>query len=169
MDLRRTVLIMKKQFSVLLLLFAFTFSVSAQVHFTEFNTINSAMDCNEVRAMTDNFFIMLQKNPQHNLFLVYYEGKYKVPVLNKGKLFKFKTVLPARGEAEIRIQAIRDHIRVRRYDSSRVWFINGGYREEFEIEPFILPKDEAPWKPTPTLDSIKFRDGKPLDFPCSYD
>ncbi len=41
----------------------------------------------------------------------------------------------------------------RRYDSSRVIIVDGGYREEMMIEFYVVPAGVEPPKPTPTLDS----------------
>ncbi len=150
---------MKKQLSVLLLLFAFTFSVSAQKkEARKTSELPSLWQCEEVRIVLDNFFIELQRNPQATGFIIYYEGKYAA---DDEENKKPKMLLPRRGEAEFRMQIIRDHIKLRRYDSSRVLFINGGLREENKTEFWLVSNGADLPKPTPTLDKIEFRKGKP--------
>lgn len=149
---------MKRQFFTLLFLFTFVFSISAQEkEASKVSELSSFWQCEEARAVVDNFFIQLQRNPQTTGFIIYYEGKYD----NGEKNSKLKMLLPKRGEADYRMQIIRDHIKLRRYDSSRVLFINGGFREENKTEFWLVPNGAELPKPTPTLDKIDYRKGKP--------
>lgn len=74
-------------------------------------------------------------------------------------------LLPRRGEADFRVQIIRDHIKLRRYDPSRILFISGGFREEQKTEFWLVPKGADLPKPTPTLDKMDYRKGQPF---CDY-
>ena len=60
------------------------------------------------------------------------------------------------------IRATRDYFRLRRYDSSRVTIIDGGFREEGRVEIYLIPPGVEPPKPTPTVDKkfVVFTDKK---------
>lgn len=148
----------KRVFIIITLLFC-AFGISAQEKETsKVSELPSFWQCEEARAVIDNFFIRLQENSQATGIIIYYEGKYQFDS-NENK--KPKLLLPRRGEAEYRIQIIRDHIRLRRYDSSRIFIINGGFREENETEFWIVPNGAELPKPSSTLDKIEYRKGKP--------
>lgn len=150
---------MKKQFLILLFLFAFVFSVSAQEKEAQkVDELPSFWQYEEVRAVIDNFFIRLQRNPQTTGFIIYYEGKYYADYEENKKP---KILLPRRGEADFRMQIIRDHIRLRRYDADRILFINGGFREENTTEFWLVTNGAELPTPTPTLDKMQYRKGKP--------
>lgn len=159
---------MKKRLFSFLFLLTLVVSAAAQkpAESRKFEKIDSADGCEYQRSVVDNFFIQLQNNPEFTGFIIYYEGKYVAENYND-KVKKTKYVLPRYGEANSRIQIIRDHIRLRRFDRDRILFINGGYREEFKIEFWLVPDGAELPKPTPTLDKIQYRKGKvPKPSPC---
>jgi hypothetical protein len=61
-------------------------------------------------------------------------------------------------------------IDTRGLDSKRIVFVNGGYRESWEVELWLVPKGSNPPAPTPTVkpQDIKFRRGKikKRDYEC---
>lgn len=117
----------------------------------------SYWECDNVIAVTDNFLLNLQNNPQSTGFVIFYEGKYADDVEKS----KPKMLLPRRGEANFRVQIIRNHIKFRNFDPDRILFIDGGFREEHKIEYWIVPDGAKLPKPAPTLDNIEYRKGKP--------
>lgn len=159
---------MKKQLSILLILFAFVFTASAQENESrKINELKSTnYNCEIWMVAIDNLFIHLQENPQAKGFIIYYEGNYSVPINKNGKTEKYKSVLPRYGEANARIQAFRHFMKLRRFDESKVLFVNGSYKKEFTVEFWLVPKEAELPKPKPTLDKIEFRKGIVPDFYC---
>ncbi len=160
---------MKRQLSIFLFLLSLVFSVSAQEKESrKFGEFNSVLQCEYERSVFDNFFIELQNNPQSMGFIIFYEGNYSDRIYDdKGNVKTVKTDLPRYGDVNARIKIIRDHIRLRRYDPNSVLFIDGGFREEFGIEFWLVPNGADLPKPTPPLDRIKYRKGKP-EWSCDY-
>ena len=158
---------MKKQlFSFLLALF-FALNLSAQskgARKTE--ELNSLYNCEDLQLRLDAFVVHLQNEPKARGYLFVYEGKYSQYVYDRKGNSKVKTYLPTFAEANLRTQVIFNHFKFRGFPIDRILLISGGYREEHSIEFWIVPNGAKPPKPSPTLDEIKYRKGKPLVF-CS--
>ncbi len=101
----------------------------------------------------DYFALGLQNKPTAKGYIIYYGGKaydfYESP----------KSRLPRRNEAEFRAESIKRYLR---FDSERNVIVNGGYREKFTFEFWIVPDGAELPNPTPTVKAteIKFRKGK---------
>lgn len=55
-------------------------------------------------------------------------------------------------KARIRAERARNYlVRVRRLDPTKLQIVNGGYREQFQIELYILPASVGPPTPHPTV------------------
>ena len=70
-------------------------------------------------------------------------------------------LLPVRGEAQLRIAPWKPYLTNNRgIEESDIEVIDGGYRQEFIIQFWIVPPGAKP--PTPALKEaeIKFREGK---------
>ena len=80
----------------------------------------------EVRVRIDNLFIRLQNEPNATGYIINYG--------------------PA-GDVTRRERLIRDHIRLRRYDASRVVIVNGGEEAEIRTNIWLVPVGADP--PTP--------------------
>ena len=80
----------------------------------------------QVRAEIDNLFIRLQNEPSSTGYILTYGSSRDV----------------ARRE-----KLIRDHIRLRRYDSSRVVLLNNPDGSEIRSEVYLVPQGVEP--PTP--------------------
>lgn len=115
--------------------------------FDEFGDIN----CEDEYARLDNFAIQLQNTPSAQGYIIFYGGR------------RFRGRLPRVGEAAARAGRLKPYLVNRRgIPSDRVVVINGGYRDEFMVEIWIvLPGKNAP---VPHADvpvsEIKFRKGK---------
>lgn len=158
---------MKKQLSIFLFLLLFVFSVSAQdKEARKFEEMDSTTSCEVQWLVADNLFRELQNNPSSTAFIIYYEGNHLVLKYKKGKLVNTKSVSPRYGEANSLMQVFRDYIKLRRYDPDRILFVNGGYRKEFGVEIWIVPKGADLPKPTPTLHNIEYRKGKLPKYRC---
>jgi hypothetical protein len=54
-------------------------------------------------------------------------------------------------------------INFRRFPKEKVLFISGGFRENHTVELWVVPNGANPPKATPTLESMKYRKGKPVN------
>lgn len=80
----------------------------------------------QVRNEIDNLFIRLQNDPSRTAYIITYGSSRDI----------------ARRE-----KLIKDHIRLRRYDSSRVVFLQGSNQGEVRSEVFLVPEGVTPPSP----------------------
>lgn len=123
--------------------------------------------CDDEKARLDNFHLALQNSPQAQGYIIFYGGKlHNYPACHSSQKKP-----PRRGESEARAARLKDYlIRARGLDPNRVIVINGGYRESWEAELWVVPRGESAPPSTPTLkpEEIKFRKGKikKSDYEC---
>jgi hypothetical protein len=145
MDLRK---IVKSAAIVLVLAFSLTSAASDKFRvFDEFGDIN----CEDEMARLDSFAVQLQNQPNAKGVIIFYGGR------------RFRGRLPKQGEAAARAARMKPYLVGRRsIQSERVIMIDGGYREEFQVELWVIPADVTPPSGTPTVPSkdIKFQKGK---------
>lgn len=166
-------LIVKKQLLSFLILMMFSLSCVAQtkeaVKVDEFNLITP---CDSLLASGDAAFQILTNDPELSLYIIYYEGKKKTIIHNeKTKQEEIRLVNPRRGEALNRTKALTFYLLERRKTpQSRLVTVNGGYRENQEVEVWVVPKGTALPKATPTVaeKDMKFRKGKPASVRDCY-
>lgn len=94
-------------------------------------------------AQLDAFAIELQNNETASGYVIVYGGKQGM-----------------RNEAKARMVCMKDYlIKNRGIKASRLFFIDGGFREKFHAEMWSVPQGEEPPKPTPTvlLKDVKFK------------
>lgn len=96
-------------------------------------------DC-DAGARIDNFFIQLNDNPGAVGYVIFYPGV---------------DMLPSEAETPPHMRQIRRAIEFRRYDTSRVVFVNGGYRSTGTTELFLVPAGATPPQPTNTIRAPK--------------
>lgn len=122
--------------------------------------------CEDEMARLDNFAIELQNEPEARGYIIIYGGRYYVSCYNQTRPRR-----PRRGEALMRAARMPEYLNVRGINPQRVTMIDGGYRESWMAELWIVSKGAHPPKPTPTLQlkDIKFRKGKVSSrhFECS--
>jgi hypothetical protein len=123
--------------------------------FDEFKDVN----CEDEMARLDNFTINLQNTPASKGVIVFYGGR------------RFGGRLPRRGDAAARAARLKTYLTQRRgIPTEQVIVINGGYREEWMAELWMVPQgaDLPVGRPTIPIKEIKFRKGKarPRDFRC---
>jgi hypothetical protein len=87
------------------------------------------------RARLDNFSIWLREQPQMKGYIVVYASKD----------------FPS-SKAKRRAQRARDYlVKVQALDPKKIGVVDGGHREQFLIELYILPADVGPPTPYPTV------------------
>ena len=91
----------------------------------------------DVSARIDNFFIQLNNNPDAQGYIITYKGQ---------------DFLPADYDVHPNVTRIRKAIAFRRYDESRVVFIDGGFRKEQITEFFLVPPGCVVPQPTETVE-----------------
>lgn len=140
--------IVKSAAIVFVLAFSLTGAAADKMRqFDEFGDIN----CEDEMARLDNFAVQLQNEPNAKGVMIFYGGR------------RFRKRLPKQGEAAARAARIKPYLVERRgIPSERVMVIDGGYREEFQVELWVIPADVTPPSPTPTVPAkdIKFQKGK---------
>lgn len=122
-------------------------AVSPVSKFDEFGDIN----CEEEYARLDNFAIHLQNTPSAQGYIIFYGGR------------RFRSRLPRVGEAAARAGRLKPYLVNRRgIPADRVVVINGGYRDNFVVELWIVPPGAAAPEPSMGVpaSAIKFRKGK---------
>ena len=87
------------------------------------------------RARLDNFSIQLQEQPQMKGYILVYASK--------------KT--PSRSAKRRATEARQYLVKVRRLNPTRIKIVDGGYREQFQIELYILPASATPPISRPTV------------------
>jgi hypothetical protein len=116
-------------------------------NFDEFGDIN----CEDEMARLDNFALQLQNEPSTKGVVIFYGGR------------RFKGRLPKRGEAAARAARLKPYLVEKRgIPTDRVIVIDGGYREEFQVELWVIPANIMAPSPNPTIPAkdIKFQKGK---------
>jgi hypothetical protein len=145
MDLKK---MMKSAAIVLVLAFSLTGATSDQLRkFDEFGDIN----CEGEMAHLDNFAIQLQNEPAAKGVMVFYGGR------------RFRGRLPKQGEAAARAARLKPYLVERRgIPAERVDVIDGGYKEEFQIQLWVIPSEVQMGRPDLTIPvkDIKFQKGK---------
>jgi hypothetical protein len=120
----------------------------------------------EICSRLDSLAFQLQANPDDRAYIIFYGGrKYLQFFYDRKKQDIVSKEVPAkRGEAQLRLLKWDDYLTFfRKIEKSRFEIINGGYREKFTVEFWLVPKGAKPPIPTPTLTEkdIKFGKGRP--------
>lgn len=157
---------MKKYFFSFLLIFVIFGGAFAQTEeprkFEEFGET----DCEDLRGRLDNFMVHLRNEPNAKGLVLVYEGKYSRPIYNRQGKPQYKDFLPAVGESKYRMTVLRNHFKFRKFPADKISVIDGGFRETFTMEFWIIPNGAESPAPTPTLDKMKYRKGKPSKIVC---
>ncbi|MBC7909727.1 MAG: hypothetical protein H7Y30_04450 [Pyrinomonadaceae bacterium] len=122
--------------------------------------------CEDEMARLDNFAIELQNNPEARGVIIFYGGRLYPSCYNRNQPRR-----PRRGEALMRTERMMEYlVRTRGINQTRLVWMNGGYRESWTAELWLLPKGADLPTATPTLQlkDIEFRKGKvrSSDFAC---
>jgi hypothetical protein len=142
--------------------YAYAFSSSSEL-FDKFGDVC----CDDEKARLDNFAIQLQNNPESQGYIIFYGGRrHNYPYCHSAR-----QSLPRRGEAEARVARLKPYlVNSRGLDPKRIVVINGGYRESWMAELWIVPKGADAPTTTPTVQpqEIRFRKSriKKRDYEC---
>ncbi|MBX3245539.1 MAG: hypothetical protein KF685_13890 [Acidobacteria bacterium] len=98
----------------------------------EFGTLG---DC-DLGARTDAFLIELNENPEVRGYVISYNGI---------------EVLPSQYGSPAHQRTLQNHISFRRFDSSRITFVNGGFRDRISTQFWIVPIGSDTPALSPTL------------------
>ncbi len=131
-------------------------STTAAISKTTFNVSHFKFDeygdtCSgDEKARLDNLAIHVQNNPEAQVHVIYYGGRcysscgYDYP--------RHRPRRPRKGEAEARVARIKPYlINSRGLEPDRIFVVNGGHRESWTAELWIVPKGARPPDPTPTV------------------
>lgn len=114
--------------------------------------------CNDEKAHLDNFAVALQAQPDSQGYIIFYGGRRQsYPYCNN------RQRLQRRGEAQARAARLKPYlVNSRAIDNARVIMIDGGYRESWTAELWIVPKGASPPTPSPTVQpkDIRYRKGR---------
>ena len=135
---------------ILVLAFGLTGATPDQLRkFDEFGDVN----CEDEYARLDNLAVQLGNEPNAKVLIIFYGGR------------RFRGRLPKRGEAAARTARLKPYLVERRgIPAERVEVMDGGYKEEFKIELWVIPIGVTSPVPdhTATIPAkdIKFQKGK---------
>jgi hypothetical protein len=145
---------------IVLVVWAFSANTHAQVapiKFVEYGQI-----CDETeKAHLDHFAIELNKNPDLLAYVIFYGGRcYSSCEIDYPR---HRPHYPRRGDTERRAGRIKPFlVEMRGLDEKRIFVVNGGFRESWTAELWLVLKGASPPPLSPTVDAkdIKYRTGK---------
>jgi hypothetical protein len=117
--------------------------------------------CEDEQARLDSFAIELQNNPDATGYVIFYGGRRYPSCWTDYP--RHRPRIPYKGEAEARAASIKPYLTdTRGMDRERIVVVNGGHRESWMAELWIVPKGAKFPAPTPTLrpEQIRYRKGK---------
>ena len=156
---------MKKQFLSFLILMLFAAAAFGQKPEARMIDEFGNEHCSQVQSRVPAYYVPMGNDLDAKIYVVYYEGQHRLSnVWNKKlKTYESKWVNPRRGEALIRAKEIGLIFKDHKVSTKNLILVDGGFREKFMLEVWLVPPGAEPPKPTPTLSGkdITFRKGKP--------
>ena len=150
-----------RKFRIGLVLAVLAFGVTGSASLAPLNKFDEFGDsnCEDEMAHLDNFAVQLQNEPSARGAIIFYGGR------------RFRGRLPKRGEAAARAARIKPYLVQRRgLPADQVIVIDGGFREKWQVELWVVPPGAAMPIPQPAIpiEKIHFRKGKlsPRDYQC---
>ena len=113
--------------------------------------------CDDEKARLDNFVHALRNEPKARGYIIFYGGR------RHSNCPSGHVRLPRRGEAEARAARLKPYVLESwNLPPERVVMINGGFRESWSAEVWIVPEGAKPPTPNPTVEpkEIRFRKGR---------
>lgn len=122
--------------------------------------------CNDEKAHLDNFAVALQTQPDSQGYIIFYGGRHQ-----SYPSCRNRQRLQRRRESQARAARLKPYlVNLRGIDPAQVIVIDGGYRESWTAELWIVPKGATPPTPSPTVqpNDIRYRKGriKKRDYEC---
>ena len=162
---------MKNYLFIFLLSLSFILSVSAQdkeaVKVDEFGIIT----CGDFMARMDGLFGEYQRYPETEIYVIYYGARYRKYYKYSDKREILKLDYPHRDDGLNWAKSIPLYLTTdsnypetfRNSIKDKIKLIDGGFRENREVEIWLVPKGAELPKPVPLLDEkyIEFRKNKP--------
>jgi hypothetical protein len=161
---------MKKQFLSLFISMLFVFSISAQTKEARKIDEFSRLPCGDFMARMDGVFTTLKESPDSKIYVVYYGGLFRKITAGWDKKRKFYKIVYDKSHREDGLNWAKSiPLFLTTYAAypttpqnllkDKIILIDGGFRENLEVEIWLVPKDAALPKPTPTIDEkdIDFR------------
>lgn len=127
--------------------------VEVPLKFDEFGNLN----CESEWARLDNYAVFLQSDEELQAHIIFYGAKFY------DFYGKPRKRLARRGEAAQRAaRMIAYLVNSRGIDADRITLANGGFRDEWSAELYLVPRGQKPPAATPTVSpaDMKFRRGK---------
>jgi hypothetical protein len=119
------------------------------------------LSCDDITLRIGDFFEEVKNLENSKGYVVIYNGKLDYRA--KNKIYNY----PHQNEVKAEIENIKTRIKFYYFDENRIVLIDGGFRENFTIEFWLVPNGATPPKPTPTLKKMKYRKGK-AEPSCKY-
>ena len=136
-------------FVVLIPLLAVCINGSSPTVPTESFDIFGDIHCEDEWAHLDNFAIQLQQQPLAHGYIIFYGGSH------------FRGRLPKRGEAAARAARLKPYlVNVRGIPSKRVIVIDGGYKDSWTAELWIVPPGASAPVPVSLIPKSQIKFGK---------
>lgn len=122
--------------------------------------------CNDEKAHLDNFAVALHAQPDSQGYIIFYGGRRQSYPSCHGR-----QRLQRRGESQARAARLKPYlVNLRGIGPAQVIVIDGGYRESWAAELWIVPRGATPPTPSPTVqpNDIRYRKGriKKRDYEC---
>lgn len=177
---------MNKISFILLLSLASILNISAQDKEAKEIDEFGILACGDMMARMDALFDEYKQNPESEIYVIYYGARYRRKLVDydkkKKEFSKLELSYPHRDDGLNRAKAIPLYLTTysgysenyRNSIKDKIKLIDGGFRENLEIELWLVPKGAELPRPTPLIDEkyIKFRKGKPYPIPkyaCCYE
>ena len=127
--------------SVLVLTLLLTHS-SAQTKEAEKLSEVGLRSCDHTTSHLDNFLIYLMNNPNYKGYVIYYDG-YQLAKNRRYVIWQ---------EASYRLHFFKRWLKGReKVDESRIVYVNGGYRNNYGAEFWLVPEGAETPKPSKTV------------------
>ncbi len=153
---------MKKQFLSLFISLLFIFSVSAQTKEARKIDEFGKIPCGDFDSRMDGHYQDYKNSLNSKIYVIFYEEQNHLTFTDKREEI-IKN--PRRGNALNRAKEIPLYLKtIYKMPKDKVVLLNGGFRKDFELEIWIVPKNAELPKSSPTVDEkdVKFDEGKPI-------
>ena len=124
----------------------------------EFENVN----CEAYLARMDNVTVQAANHPTASIHVVVYEGRHARRKYSGESTTEW--VLPEYGLAKAKIRSMKKYLASRGANLKRISFLPVRFREHMSVEIWMVPQGASPPTPTPTLERMKYRKGKPDGF-----